>query len=139
MKSSLLTLCLFFLFTSTPLFAQEVPKWIHGSWQGVGYQSPTNSAWEIDLKYDAENNRFSINYPSLGCSGHWKLLESETNRIVLVEQITDGMDKCDNNVKVIVNYVDEEYISVSYFLPKLIDNVVAYSVLKRKGKKVKKT
>lgn len=139
MKSSLLTLCLSFIFISTNLCAQEVPKWIHGSWEGVGYQSPTNSAWKIELHCDTAKNNFSINYPSLECSGHWKLLESETNRIVLVEQITEGQDKCDNNVKVIVNYVDEQYISVSYFLPKYIDNVVAYSVLKRKDKKIKKT
>ena len=139
MKSSFLTICLgFFLFSITSL-AQDVPKWLHGSWEGVGYQSPTNSAWEINLQYDAKKEIFSISYPSLGCSGNWKLLEAEENRLVFVEQITEGLDKCDNNVKVIVNYVDKEYISVSYFIPKLIDNVVAYSVLKRKSKKVRRT
>jgi uncharacterized protein YprB with RNaseH-like and TPR domain len=138
-KSSFFTFCLSLLVISSSLFAQEVPRWLHGSWEGVGYQSPTNSAWQIELTYDAVNKSFAINYPSLECSGGWKLLEAKANRLVFVEIITDGLDKCDNNVKVIVNYVDEDYISVAYFLPRQIDNVVAYSVMKRKRKKIKKT
>lgn len=139
MKSSFAAFCLSLLFISSSLFGQEVPQWLFGSWEGVGYQSPTNSTWRIELNYDILNKSFSINYPSLECSGNWQLLEAKDNRLVFVEQITDGQDKCDNNVKVIVNYVDEDYISVAYFLPKQIDNVVAFSVMKRKRKKVKKT
>ena len=55
-----------------------------------------------------------------------------------MEKITEGVDNCDNNVKVVVNYVDENYISIAYFIPLIFDNVVAYSVLKRKQKKIKK-
>ena len=139
MKSSLLTLCFSLLFITANLFAQEVPSWLHGTWEGVGYQSPTNSAWRIELNYNATKQTFAISYPSLECSGNWKLLESDENRLIFVEQITEGIDNCDNNVKVIVNFVDEDYISVAYFIPKLIDNVVAYSVMKRKKKKIKKT
>lgn len=139
MKSSFISFCFSLLCITSSVFAQEVPGWLHGSWEGIGYQAPTNSAWQIELNYDGQNNSFSINYPGLECSGNWQLLESKGNRLVFVEQITDGKDKCDNNVKVIVNYVDEDYISVAYFLPEHIDNVVAHSVMKRKRKKIKKT
>jgi len=131
-------LCFSFFFLSTIIFSQEVPEWINGTWEGIGYQTPTNSAWKIDLEYDAKSESFSIHYPSLNCSGEWELLESENNRLVFVERITTGLDKCDNNVKVIVNYVEASYINVAYFLPDVYDNVVASAVLKKKQLRVKK-
>lgn len=118
--------------------SQEIPEWLNGEWEGVGYQAPTNSTWQIDLSYDKSKNSISIGYPSLNCSGHWELLEARENRLVLVERITEGIDNCDNNVRVVVNYVDEDYISIAYFIPEIFDNVVAYAVMKRKQKKIKK-
>lgn len=136
-KSILFSAC-FLLFLSTNNYAQEVPSWLYGHWEGIGYQAPTNSAWNIDLKCLKEKNSFSINYPSLYCNGHWELLESEINRLVFVERITEGLDKCDNNVKVVVTYIDNQYISVAYFLPDYYDNVVASGVLKKKKKSTSK-
>jgi hypothetical protein len=136
LKTILLSFSFFLL--STIIYGQEVPEWINGTWQGIGYQAPTNTAWKIDLKYDVKSESFSINYPSLNCSGQWELIESENNRLVFVERITTGLDKCDNNVKVIVNYVEGSYISVAYFLPDVYDDVVASAVLKKKQLMVKK-
>ncbi len=138
MKKTIFLSIGFLFLLSTNIYTQEVPKWLHGEWEGIGYQAPTNSAWNIELNYDAQKKSFSINYPTLNCSGHWELIESKENRLVFVEKITEGLDKCDNNVKVIVNYVEESFISVAYFLPGIYENVVASSVLKKKVLKVKK-
>ena len=138
MRNIQIALVVFVLLLPNFCRSQEIPEWSNGVWEGVGYQAPTNSTWRIDLSYDKSKDSISIGYPSLNCSGHWELLDARENRLVFVEKITEGVDNCDNNVKVVVNYVDENYISIAYFIPLIFDNVVAYSVLKRKQKKIKK-
>lgn len=106
-------------------------SWLDGTWTGVGYQSPTNTTWDIKLNYEDKGKNISIGYPTLNCSGQWELQDYEKNRAVFIERITKGVNNCDNNVTVIVTKVSEYYISVAYFLPDLYDGVVAYSILKK--------
>ena len=132
MRKSIPLFFIFLFLFSISVVAQELPKWLEGTWHGIGYQAPTNSAWKIDLDYDTKS--FNISYPSLNCSGHWELLEYKNNRAIFVEKITEGVENCDNNVKVVVNYIDDNFISVAYFLPRILDDVVASGVLKKTGK-----
>jgi hypothetical protein len=106
-------------------------SWLNGTWTGVGYQSPTNSNWKVRMSYDKNTNKFSINYPSLNCSGKWKLQSNETNKITFTEYITKGKQNCDNEVKVVLSRIDDEYVNIAYFLPGQYDGVVAYGVLRK--------
>ncbi|MBR9920690.1 MAG: hypothetical protein GYB31_07600 [Bacteroidetes bacterium] len=131
-----ITILLISLF-ATSLNAQEIP-WLKGSWHGIGYQAPTDSNWEIVLKYDEDIGNLNVSYPSLECGGSWKLVESREGYAEFVEQITEGTENCDNSVKVVVTQIDDEFISVAYFLPEYFDGVVAYSVMRKKeGEKPK--
>jgi hypothetical protein len=123
-------LALFMMF-SVAVSAQSSAPWLGGNWQGIGYQAPTDTHWPIELTYDQESKLLQVNYPSLSCSGHWELVETKEGYAEFVERITAGQQNCDNNVKVVVTRIDEEYISIAYFLPDLYDGVVAYSVLRK--------
>jgi hypothetical protein len=121
----------FFMTLSIGLSAQSSAPWLGGDWQGIGYQAPTDTHWPIELTYDQGSKMLQVNYPSLSCSGHWELVETKEGYAEFVERITTGQQNCDNNVKVVVTRIDEEYISIAYFLPDLYDGVVAYSVLRK--------
>ncbi|MCB0707046.1 MAG: hypothetical protein KDC34_17140 [Saprospiraceae bacterium] len=120
----------FFTFIA-PTYGQEVLPWLEGHWEGVGYQVPTDSHWEIELTFDSLNAQLLIEYPSLSCSGHWELVDSREGYAEFVERITEGVDKCDNGGKVVVTQIDSEYLSVAYFLPEYYDGVVAQAVLRK--------
>ena len=93
----------------------SLPKWLEGKWTGVGYQPVGNSTWEVELNYSMTEEYAEINYPSLKCSGKWKLTFSNNNRAEFIEQITEGTDKCVELSRIVVTKIDDEYIQVSWF------------------------
>lgn len=123
----------FILLGSFSLSAQDFLHWLNGNWQGIGYQVPTDSTWPIDMTYNPKAQTISVKYPTLNCSGKWKFVKVTGKRAEFVEIIEEGQENCDNNVRIIVNYVDEDFISVAYFLPRFSDEVVAHSVLRRRS------
>jgi hypothetical protein len=131
---SILTLIFLLSFAHSSVFSQISPapvqkeiNWMQGSWTGKGYQIDGDS-WDIKLTHSEK--RFTIEYPSLGCVGYWTINQTDKSRIVFTETIQKG--NCDQNVKVIVTFIEKGFISVSYFIPKLFpDDVVAFSVLKK--------
>ena len=140
MKKPFLFLFLaFFLLASHGVPAQTSPgpsgskqkpvSWLEGKWKGTGYQAPTQSDWSIVLDYDKESKSFQISYPSLNCSGRWELVKKKKGYAEFVEVIQEGLENCDNNVKVVVTQIDERFVSVAYFLPEIFDGVVASAVL----------
>jgi len=114
---------------------EEIDKfsWLNGTWTGIGYQSPTDTNWKIRMSYNETTGSFAINYPSLNCSGNWKLQSSKPNKIVFTEYITKGKQNCDNEVKVVLSHIDDEYINIAYFMPGRYNGVVAYGVLRKAG------
>ena len=114
-------------------FGQESLNWLNGHWEGVGYQPPTNTSWDVVLDFDPTANSIKIQYPTLSCSGEWQLKKSSKGRAEFIEKIQLGTEKCDQDVKVIVQQIDDCYISVTYFLPGRYDGVVANAVLNRCG------
>ena len=101
-------------------------KWLNGKWQGTGYQIDEKT-WTIE--FSKEGNNLSIVYPSLGCSGNWKIVKATKNRIDLEETITEGTDKCDQGCKIIIFKIDDTQISVVYSLISYQRNAIAYAVL----------
>ncbi len=125
-KSAIL---IFFCFITIIAFSQNKKlKWLDGVWSGKGYQV-NNETWNVVLKYSKSTGEFSVQYPGLKCIGFWKVEKAGKDRLETTEFITQG--ECDKEVKVIVTKIDEENISVVYFLPKQREGVIAFAVLKK--------
>src|SRR5215212_5788544 len=60
--------------------------WLRGEWSGTGYQSDTDTTWA--MKLTAKGRSYSVEYPSLECSGSWRLLSLSRARAVFRETIT---------------------------------------------------
>jgi hypothetical protein len=122
------------LFSVSLLHAQENPvqkkiKWLEGNWEGTGYQID-NQKWSVNVTH--AEKKFSIAYPSLGCSGWWKITGSAKNSVTFIENITLN-NGCDQGDKVIVTKIDEHNISVAWFIPQMDElHPVAYTVLYKK-------
>lgn len=131
-KCLFLGLSLVFAFLGTQAYSQSKKiKWLDGVWVGVGYQPPTKSNWQIKLEVNASENSILIDYPDLECSGKWEIKSLKKNKKSEFEEIIlEGLNVCDNHVKVIIQPIDEHYLSVSYFLPSY-DGVAAFSVLRK--------
>ena len=109
--------------------AQKKINWLEGSWEGKGYQIDGQS-WQVDFSH--ADKKFTISYPSLGCSGWWKITESGKGRIVFIENLT-VKSICDQGDKVVVTKIDDKNISVAWFIPETFgDQVVGFSVLHKK-------
>ena len=104
-------------------------SWLDGNWEGTGYQID-GKTWTVE--FSKADNALTIQYPSLGCSGNWKITASSKNRIDLEETITTGTDKCDQGCKIIIFKIDDQQISVVYSLPSYQKNAIAYAVLIKK-------
>ncbi len=65
---------------------------LRGEWEGTGYQSDSNDTWAMRLT--VKGRVYAVEYPSLGCSGRWRLLSRSRARFVFRETITKGTEKC---------------------------------------------
>jgi len=128
---------IFLLFLIVPvslMIAQENPvqkkiSWLEGKWEGTGYQIDKQN-WPVSFIH--ADKKFNISYPSLGCSGWWKISESKKGRVVFIENISVN-NGCDQGDKVVVTRIDDKNISVAWFIPKSFgDQCIAFSVLYKK-------
>ena len=110
-------------------------NWIDGVWTGTGFQRQYSTAtiWTIKLTVDESKSAFLIEYPSLGSSGVWKLMQKEsgTERYTFLELILNQRGNTVDGGKVVVTKVNDDHMSFSWFLPPSNDTVVAWSTLKR--------
>lgn len=96
--------------------------WIEGLWTGQGYQSiqrtdrpgadDYESNWSIALT--VEQGEFKIDYPSLGCGGHWERKSGSDREIVFTEIITYGRERCIDRGKVTLGLVSRGALSFAY-------------------------
>lgn len=114
-----------FLIFSNIIFSQvnqEIVK--NRVWEGVGYQQDINESWSIKLTQE-QDSIFTIQYPSLNCSGNWKIKYPAGSTIILQEEITIGKDICIPSSNVFLTFVpDEKLLSVIY---KNIENDTVYA------------
>ncbi|MEY3445178.1 MAG: hypothetical protein RLZZ519_3459 [Bacteroidota bacterium] len=107
----------------------SAPKWMQGTWQGTGNQVD-GQQWEVSL--DATKlSKVKIEYPDLSCGGEWKLVKKAENGANIREKLTYGLDKCDQNVEVILARVSAEQLKVEYYLKSYSDNAIATAILTR--------
>lgn len=101
---AVLTLLLAVLVSSVQ--SQHRPQpWLVGVWEGTGYQTDDGSTWTMRLKVTRRKGRgriYAIDYPSLKCGGHWKLLSMIGNTARFREQLSFGQDKCSDNGLVVI-------------------------------------
>lgn len=132
-KLPVIVLFLILMLGTQSLTAQKSIKWLKGTWHGTGYQPIDGESWSVKLQSDGK--KMYIDYESLKCGGEWKLVKKTKKSAEFVEEISMGETSCDQGGQIIVHRIDERFISVSYFLPQLVDGVVATAVLDKKLKK----
>jgi hypothetical protein len=103
--------------------------WLNGSWEGTGYQIDSGTTWTMSFR--ARGRRFSIEYPSLKCSGTWRLVSVNSRRAVFRERITVGMEQCVNQGVVTIERLNGRQIAYRFSYAGATD-VSASAILNRK-------
>src|ERR1043165_436488 len=104
-------------------------SWIRGVWDGTGYQLDDKSTWAMTLI--ARGRTFSINYPSLNCGGHWKLISIDASRARFREVLDHGQEKCADKGNVLIRRLNRNQIVFLYSYTKTRE-ISASAVLNRR-------
>jgi hypothetical protein len=109
-------LCLLLLLACGVASAQSTSNsWIRGTWEGTGYQTDSESTWQMVLKvFKAGGKRFAIEYPSLSCGGRWQLISLNAWRARFRERLDHGQDKCADNGQVMIQRLNRNQILFVY-------------------------
>ena len=90
-------------------------SWIRGTWEGTGYQTDSESTWDMVLKvFKTGGKRFAIDYPSLSCGGRWQLISLNSWRARFRERLDHGQDKCADNGHVLIQRLNRNQILFVY-------------------------
>jgi len=113
-RSVCFAFALVFLATLTSIFQAQTRgrSWLHGSWEGTGYQIDADETWTMNLR--VEGDKFVIEYPSLKCHGVWRLLDMDSRSARFRERITFGVSECANNGNVIIERLNRKQIAFRY-------------------------
>ena len=82
--------------------------WLRGEWAGTGYQTDSNDTWAMRLT--VKGRRYAVEYPSLECSGRWRLLSLSRGRAVFRETITTGAERCAQGGRVFVERLNSRQL-----------------------------
>ena len=94
------------------LCAQTRGGWLRGEWAGTGYQVDSADTWAMVLNF--ERGRYTAEYPSLECSGRWRLLQVSRTRAVSRETITAGAEKCAPRGRVVIERLNARQLGYRY-------------------------
>lgn len=97
--------------------ASSTKNIFNGVWIGQGYQYDIEDNWDIKFVCNTNNNQYMIEYPSLGCSGKWDLIEYEKNILVFREILDKGKDICTDSGKVVLKIKKTGLIDFYYYWP----------------------
>lgn len=103
-------------------------QWLVGVWEGTAHQNTPKMSYSIRLT--ADNNSYSIEYPSLRCGGKWTLEEMASDHAKFKETITHGGDRCSSDGDILVEKTGDRQISYKYTLP-FIGEVVSGTLSKK--------
>jgi hypothetical protein len=92
--------------------AQTKSGWLSGTWEGTGFQIDSNTTWTMSLR--VQGNRFLIEYPSLNCSGVWRLVDIDSRSARFKESITVNVSECANNGTVTIERLNRRQIAFRY-------------------------
>lgn len=107
----------------------QTSSWLRGTWEGTGYQTDDASTWTMLLT--AGRRRFRIQYPSLNCSGEWRLLHRNGNEARFRERISVGKVQCTDGGLVVVRKLNSRQIVYLFSNPGS-RKVIASAVLNKR-------
>ena len=94
------------------VFGQSKSKWLEGNWAGTGYQTDSENTWT--MKLSASKGRYTIEYPSLKCSGRWRLVSVSRYSAVFRERITKGVEECEPQGSFVVVRLNARQLGLWY-------------------------
>lgn len=89
------------------------PANLEGVWHGAGYQFNNNSSWTIKLTIIA--NKYSIDYPSLGCGGDLRLISVNDNEMQFSEHITYGKNICAHHGRTVITKTGDNSAKFTWY------------------------
>lgn len=128
LKYLLLLTCIATASTLVPAQSRD-GDWLNGTWDGTGYQISDNTTWTMRLS--ASGKKYIIEYPSLKCSGVWRLVSLDADKATFVEKITNGIDKCEDDGNIVIERLSNNQLAFRYSLTGSIE-VDASSILRRR-------
>lgn len=87
-------------------------RWLAGKWEGTGYQTDSNETWTMKLR--VQKRKFIIEYPSLECSGEWRLINFSRTRARLREKIKVNTEDCEPTGNVIIQRLNKNQLMFLY-------------------------
>ncbi len=100
------------LIIALPVDDEPLPQSREGVWQGAGVQIDGQD-WPMTVTIMPD--RSLVDYPSLGCGGHWDYLNFDAFQITAVERITYGVDQCLDGGLIQVSVYDEHSLYYQWF------------------------
>lgn len=110
-------------------FAADKKDWIMGIWEGTAFQVDAQTTWTI--KFAAQKDKYTIEYPSLHCGGDWTAIKVGKKKATFREKLTFGQDKCVDGGQAIIEKISDTQISFKFVDPGSPD-VNSTAVLNRK-------
>lgn len=107
-----LAAALFVVLAAGGVCGQTRGGWLRGEWAGTGYQTDSESTWAMVLSFG--RGRYAVEYPSLGCTGRWRLLQVSRARAVFRETITQGAEKCSPRGRVVIERLNARQLGYRY-------------------------
>lgn len=99
-------------------------------WTGLGYQKDLKDAWKMEVTKKNATTYF-VKYPDQPCSGEWIIIDNSKCKIIIKEEIKDDICKCIAKMDIVVTPIDENNLSVAFFLPTDKTEPYAFGTLKK--------
>lgn len=111
-RRGIVLVCLFFSLSVSVCPQGRSRAWLNGSWEGTGFQIDTGTTWTMN--FNAWGKRFLIEYPSLKCSGTWRLVRVNSRRAIFRERITVGRGECVDQGVVTIEKLNRQQIAYRF-------------------------
>jgi hypothetical protein len=98
----------FILCFSQASFSQN---WLYGKWEGEGKERD-GSSWSME--FQASKGKFRIKYPSLKCSGEWRLVSFSKSQARFRENITFNRTDCEPTGNVTIKRLSRDQLLFNY-------------------------
>lgn len=86
-------------------------NWLYGKWEGTGKERDGNT-WSME--FQASKGKFRVKYPSLKCSGEWKLISYRRYQARFRENITFNRVDCEPTGNVTIKRISGNQLLFNY-------------------------
>ncbi len=98
-------------------------------WEGEVNQ--IDSKWLIQLQYNSQKDEFTVNYPTLSCSGTWNVNTVTENMIKLNEVITEGGNNCIKEMDIYIYYNNDNTLNVKFHRTDASQHIASGTIQKK--------